>query len=252
MIDRDRPIPAHLTPRSLRFCLDTADPQEWQVWLPTGLFYGITTNPLLLEKAQLPCTVEQLQQLTQQALSLGAQEIQLQTWGSSVEALVSTGQRLAAIDERVVVKIPITQMGTVAAAKLSCLGVRLTFTAVYAVHQVLIASALGTEYAAPYLGRINDLGRNGRDDLVAMQRSLTGVNSSTRLLVASIRSVADITFLASHGLDTFTFSPAIAAEFFEVAATDQAATDFEQAAQRMGAKESPYDRVSNGPRVTPN
>jgi transaldolase len=134
-----------------------------------------------------------------------------------------------------VVKVPITQVGTAAAAQLIAADIPITLTAVYAVHQVLIAASLGTDYAAPYLGRINDLGRNGREDLVAMQRSLDGVGSSTRLLVASIRSVDDITFLASHGLNTFTFSPAIAAAFFEVAATDQAANDFQQAAQRMGA-----------------
>ena len=235
MIDRDRPTPTNSTSRQIRLCLDTADSKQWQVWLPTGLFYSVTTNPLLLERSQVPCTVEQLQQLAQQALALGAQEIQLQTWGNTVEALVSTGKRLAAIDKRVVVKVPITQVGTAAAAQLIAADIPITLTAVYAVHQVLIAASLGTDYAAPYLGRINDLGRNGREDLVAMQRSLDGVGSFTRLLVASIRSVDDITFLASHGLNTFTFSPAIAAAFFEVAATDQAANDFQQAAQRMGA-----------------
>ncbi|MBD2120669.1 transaldolase family protein [Trichocoleus sp. FACHB-262] len=235
MIDRDRPIPANSTPPQIRLCLDTADLKQWQIWLPTGLFYGITTNPLLLERSQVPCTVEQLKLLAEQAFALGAQEIQLQTWGNTVEALVSTGQRLAAIDQRVVVKVPITQVGATAAAQLIAAGIPITLTAVYAVHQVLIAAALRGVYAAPYLGRINDLGRNGREDLVAMQRSLAGVNSATRLLVASIRSVDDITFLATHGLDTFTFSPAIAAAFFEVAATEQAATDFQQAALRMGA-----------------
>jgi transaldolase len=95
---------------------------------------------------------------------------------------------------------------------------------------------LGVDYVAPYLGRINDLGRNGRDDLVAMQQAIAGVGSATRILVASIRSVDDIAFLATQGLDTFTFSPAIAEAFFDVTATNQAVNDFEQAARRMGAE----------------
>jgi transaldolase len=49
--------------------------------------------------------------------------------------------------------------------------------------------------------------------------------------------VDDIAFLATQGLDTFTFQEAIAAAFFDVSATNQAATDFEQAARRMGAQE---------------
>jgi Transaldolase/Fructose-6-phosphate aldolase len=58
---------------------------------------------------------------------------------------------------------------TEAASKLIAEGIRITLTGVYAVHQVLIAAALGADSVAPYLGRINDLGRNGRDDLVAMR-----------------------------------------------------------------------------------
>jgi transaldolase len=164
-------------------------------------------------------------------------EVQLQTWGTSVDSLVNTGKLLAAIDNRVVVKVPITKVGTEAASRLIAQGIRITLTGVYAVHQALIAAALGADYAAPYLGRINDLRRNGRDDLVAMQRGIDGVGTATRILVASIRSVDDIAFLATQGVNTFTFSPAIAEAFFDVTATNQAAIDFEQAARRMGAEE---------------
>lgn len=222
--------------QTIRLFLDTADTQQWENWLPTGLFYGVTTNPLLLERAGVPCSVEALQKIAQNAFKLGAKEIQLQTWGSSIEQLVEIGKQLAAIDDRVVIKVPITQLGTQAASQLITQGIRTTLTGVYAVHQVLIAAAVGADYAAPYLGRINDLGRNGREDLVTMQQAIIGVKSDTRILVASIRSVEDILFLATQRLDTFTFSPAIAAAFFQVNATNQAAAEFEQAARRMGVQ----------------
>lgn len=236
MIKSDRPALPEPNTQRIRLFLDTADTTQWQNWLPTSLFYGVTTNPLLLEKAQIACTVEQLKDLAKHAFNLGVKEVQLQTWGTSVDALVKTGKLLAAIDDRIVVKVPITQVGTQAASVLIAQGIRITLTAVYAVHQVLIAASLGADYAAPYLGRINDLGRNGRDDLVAMQNAIAGVGSATRILVASIRSVDDIAFLATQGLDTFTFSPAIAQAFFDVTATHQAAIDFERAARHMGAE----------------
>lgn len=237
MIHSDRPALPEWNTSRIRLFLDTADTIQWQNWLPTGVFYGVTTNPLLLERAKVICCVEQLKDLARQAFNLGAKEVQLQTWGTTVDALEKTGQLLAAIDDRIVVKVPITKIGTEAASRLIEQGIRITLTGVYAVHQVLIAAALGADYAAPYLGRINDIGRNGRDDLVGMQRAIAGVGSATRLLVASIRSVDDIAFLATQGLDTFTFQEAIAAAFFDVIATNQAATDFEQAARRMGAQE---------------
>lgn len=236
MIQSDRPAPPQPNASGICLFLDTADVKQWQHWLPTGLFYGVTTNPLLLERAARACCAEQLKDLAQQAFELGAKEVQLQTWGATANSLLKTGKILAAIDERVVVKVPITKSGTEAASQLIAQGIRVTLTGVYAVHQVLIAAALGAHCTAPYLGRISDLGRNGREDLVAMQRSVAGVGSATRVLVASIRNVDDITFLATQGLNTFTFSPAIAAAFFDVTATNQAATDFEQAAQRMGAE----------------
>jgi transaldolase len=237
MINSDRPALPKSNTHRIRLFLDTADTTQWQTWLPTGLFYGVTTNPLLLERSQVTCSVEQLKDLARQAFNLGVKEVQLQTWGTSVDSLVNTGKLLAAIDNRVVVKVPITKVGTEAASRLIAQGIRITLTGVYAVHQALIAAALGADYAAPYLGRINDLRRNGRDDLVAMHRGIVGVGSATRILVASIRSVDDIAFLATQGVNTFTFSPAIAEAFFDVTATNQAATDFEQAARRMGAEE---------------
>lgn len=233
MIQSNQPTLPKVNPLGIRLFLDTADIEQWQNWLPTGLFYGVTTNPLLLERAKVSCTVEQLKELAKQAFNVGAKEVQLQTWGTSVEALVNTGKLLAAIDDRIVVKVPITQIGAQAASQLIKQKIRITLTGVYDVHQVLIATALGADYAAPYLGRINDIGRNGRDDLVAMQRIIANVNSATRILVASIRSVDDMTFLATQGLDTFTFSPTIAEALFDVDATNQAATDFEQAARWM-------------------
>ena len=219
---------------SLRLYLDTADTQQWQTWLPTGLFYGITCNPLLLERANVPCTLETLQQLTDQAEKLGAKEIHLQAWGDSIEALVKRGQQLSQLSSNVVVKIPATQKGTTAANILIHQHrIPITLTAIYATHQVLIAAAIGASYAAPYLGRINDSGRDGMAELSTMQKALVGVASGTRLLTASIRKVEDISTLAAQGVDTFTFSDAIARTFFNVPDTLTATADFERAANKM-------------------
>jgi transaldolase len=217
----------------LRLMLDCADPRQWEQWLSLGLFYGVTTNPLLLENAQVPCDVESLSALTTKALDYGIQEVQLQTWGGTVDQYVEVGQRLAKIDPRVVVKVPVTKIGTAAAVQLIRAGVRVTLTAVYAVPQVLIAAAIGAAYAAPYLGRIHDSGRNGCEDLRAMQRSLNGIGSNTRLLVASIRRAEDIATLAAQGLKTFTISTAIADQLFDVPATLKATEVFEAAAKQQ-------------------
>lgn len=220
---------------SLRLYLDTADITAWDRWLPVGIFHGVTSNPLLLEKAKVPCTIESLTALATKAFELGAQEVQLQTWGETQQTMVSTGKALAAIDQRIVVKVPITRLGTEAAANLITDEICVTLTAVYEVSQILIAAALGASYAAPYLGRINDAGSNGRESLAKMQQALNGVQSSTRILAASIRDVDDLAYLAIQGLNTFTFAPRIAEALFGSEQTAAATAAFERAAATMGA-----------------
>jgi transaldolase len=223
----------------LSLYLDTAELTQWQTWLPTGLFYGVTCNPILLERAGVACDLSTLEALARSAFKLGAQEVHLQAWGNSAAHLHKVGRELSSLDSRIVVKLPATLIGTTAATALIQGGIPVTLTAIYAVHQVLIAAAIGASYAAPYLGRINDLGRDGRAELATMQQALNGVNSSTRLLSASIRDIEDISVLAAQGIDTFTFSEAIAQAFFNVPATLSATADFERAASANFQKSRP-------------
>lgn len=215
----------------IRLLLDTADRAAWQQWLPTGLFHGVTTNPTLLAAAGIPCDLDHLRSLAEAAFALGTGEVQMQTFGRSAEALEANGRALAALDARIVVKVPITCEGAIAAARLKADGIRITMTAVYAAHQALSAAALGADYAAPYLGRMNDAGRDGTGEIAAMQAMVRAAGSSMRILVASLRSAEDLARLAALGLDTFTFSPKVAAALFADPLTTAAAEAFEVAAE---------------------
>ncbi|MEM9945357.1 MAG: transaldolase family protein [Cyanobacteria bacterium P01_D01_bin.36] len=225
MSDSTRPHIPHV-----RLYLDSADVSEWEAWLPTGLFYGVTCNPTILQKAGVPCELTALKSLTRHALSFDMKEVHLQAWGETVEDLFEVGRALGRIDRRVLVKLPATQSGTTAAKLLVKDGIPVTLTAVYSIHQVLIAAALGASYVAPYLGRMNDAGQDGLANVAKMQQILNNVRSETRILTASIRNIEDISTLAAQGVDTFTFSSAIAAAFFAVPATIDATAAFEQAA----------------------
>lgn len=213
----------------LRLLLDSADPREWERWLPSGLFRGITTNPTLLRRAGQPCNRTNLAGLTRRAAELGCHEIHLQTWGTDGADQLANGQALAALDpQRVLVKVPITRVGAEVARGLIDEGIAVTFTACYEVAQVLVAAALGADGIAAYLGRIGDLGRDGHAEVIAMQRALEGVGSATRLLVASLRHPDDLARLAAAGLANHTISPAIAAALFASPQTAAAAEQFER------------------------
>ena len=215
----------------LRFLLDTADRAAWAQWLPLGCFTGITTNPKLLKAADVACTVTALTRLAREAIDLGAGEVHVQTWGRTRALYVEHGRALAAIDPKIVVKVPMTLEGAAAAATLRRDGVRLTMTAVYTAAQALVACALGADYAAPYLGRMNDAGHDGFGEIAAMARMARANGSSMRILVASLRDPGDIVRLAAEGLDAFTFNPKLIPGFFADRDAAEAVEAFETAAE---------------------
>eukprot|EP01037_Dinobryon_pediforme_P017740 gene17740-17956_t len=214
----------------IRLFLDTADQAEWINWLSTGLFLGVTTNPVLLKAAGVPCTHEALRAHTELAFHLGAREVQVQSWGGTTEAYIENGRKIAGYSPNMVVKIPTSDAGIRAAKMLIAENIRVTMTAVYTPAQALLAIALRADYSAPYFGRMNDLGRDGFGDIVAMQNTVRQLGSDTRILVASLRAAKDVAVLAAAGLDTFTFSPKVAADFFSDEAAAVAIEAFEMAA----------------------
>jgi len=146
----------------------------------------------VLAAAGVPCDLKALTALVHVALEHGIHEVHVQTWGATAEVMIEHGKALAAINHRVVVKVPITRAGIEVVRHLRSRDIVTTFTALYAAHQALTAAVVGVEYAAPYLGRISDSGRDGHAEVIAMQTLLNRLDSSTRLLVASVRSAADI------------------------------------------------------------
>ena len=221
-----------------RLFLDTAVESEWESLIPLGIFHGITTNPTLLERAGHKCTIPDVQALATRALAMAnCNEFMCQSWGQTCDEMYDIGLALSELDRsRVVIKVPVTFEGTKAASKLINAGVRVCLTACYGSDQAIVAAGIGAEYIAPYLGRMTDNGKDGMEECRRMESIVRGMNSPTRVLVASIRDVKSMSDLMSTasigGMDTFTFSPDIARQLFMENLTEQAAADFEAAARR--------------------
>lgn len=218
--------------KSIRLFLDTADVEVWRELLPLGIFHGVTTNPTLLEQARQPCTVKNIHSMAQTALTM-TDEFMCQTWGEKWEDMYVTGMQLSQPDrKRIVVKVPVTKIGTQAGSELIKSGVRICLTACYNSQQAIVAAGLGADYLAPYLGRMTDAGKDGMAEVQKMEKIVRNMGSDTRILVASIRSVNSMTELMTESkMDTFTFNPEVARDLFRETLTDTAAKVFEEAAQ---------------------
>ena len=82
-------------PSTLRLYVDSAEESDWQRYLPTGIFYGVTTNPKLLHQSGIDFNVDQLAKLANTAFGLGANEIHIQVWGRETEQMLKIGRELA-------------------------------------------------------------------------------------------------------------------------------------------------------------
>jgi TalC/MipB family fructose-6-phosphate aldolase len=211
----------------VRLYLDTADRAAAEPLLATGLFTGLTTNPTILQRAS--SGVDDIPEIYRWATGSGAQEVFFQAWREETSILVERGQKLRDLGNEVVIKLVASRAGSAACATLASRDVPTLLTAVYSPGQAMVAAAAGATYIAPYLGKLNDVGRDGAADVLAMHELLTATHSSTKVLLASIRDVPSMVHLARRGVECFTMAPAVADQLFADALTAQAAEIFEEA-----------------------
>lgn len=211
----------------MRLYVDTADMDTLAQAGEAGFVFGATTNPTLLRRAGLRWTG--LAPLVRAATAAGLQEIHLQVLASDPAGMQADARALHALDPaRVVVKIPATSAGFRAARALAVENIPLTMTAVFTVSQVVLAGAVGARYAAVYLGRLRDAGRDAAGLLREMLAAVHAQRLELRLLVASVRTAEDVEMLAQFGVPAVTLPPAILFALPDAAGTAQAVQSFQE------------------------
>lgn len=231
----------------VRLYLDTAHRPSAEPLLDTGLFVGLTTNPVILRRAGLG--VDAIPAIHRWAVEAGCEEVFFQAWGRDPVALVERGRWLRALGPEVVVKVPASKAGAKACAQLAGEGVPTLLTAVHSAGQALVAAAAGARYLAPYLGKLDEAGRDGAAEIVAMQELLAATGGRTKVLLASVRDVPSMVALARRGVDCFTMAPAVAEQLFTDELTAQAVNVFEEAVgddsgRRHGRRHETQPRAS--------
>ena len=174
-----------------------------------------------MTRAALPGLFEKL-------FKLGVKQVQAQVHAAAADAMLEDARTLlAGFDPgQVVVKIPVTRDGLRAGADLIAHGVPVTFTAVYALEQAHFSAQLGATYAAPYFGKMDDVGFDGLGMITKMQAIIEKSGADTRLLVASIRSREAYLALLKIGVGAITIPARLFAELLDHQATLEAERAF--------------------------
>ena len=206
----------------MKFFLDTANIDEIREAFSWGVIDGVTTNPSLVarEGRDLVGTIAEICELVHGPVSA-------ETVAQDAEGMVREGRLLARVSEHVVVKIPLCIEGLKATSILSDEGIRTNVTLCFSANQALLAAKAGATYISPFVGRLDDIGKEG----VALIEEIVQIYANypeldTQVLAASIRHPQHMTQVALAGADVATLPLAVLKKMVAHPLTDSGSAQF--------------------------
>ena len=195
---------------------------------------GVTTNPSILLAARERGQNISPQGILDALLSNLDGSIFMQPGASDEEEMHT--EALAYIQvapDRVIPKIPMTHIGLRVARRLKQQQQRIAFTAVTSVAQAYTAAMAEADFIIPYYGRLERSGIDATERISEMADLLHNTHSTTRILVASIKSPADAATALLAGAHDLTVTPSVLMEMVSDSLTEEAVDRFTQDWQKM-------------------
>lgn len=221
--------------------LDSARLSEIRRAVASFPIAGVTTNPTLLRRAvdegELPRTpLEAVGAILEAA---GGLPVFLQTDGETPAALLGRARLYMSLGyPQLVIKVPCSWAGLIAARELVSSGAAVCITAVHTVPQARLSQELGAQWIATYMGRAR---RHGTQPAVLIQALLAATRHEppegrmgaadprhprTRLLVASVKSPADAAEAMLAGADDLTAGLDVLTQLLDHPITSEALESF--------------------------
>lgn len=186
----------------MEFFLDTASIEAIQSFQELGLVDGVTTNPALLaQEGQDP-----LRQLKEIAAMVSG-PVSAQVIETDPERMIKHAQKLARVADNIVVKIPASSAGLLAAQALHAEGIKLLVTLNVHAAQTIPFIRMGVDYVAVFVGRLDAAELDSTSLTWDTRRAIDQLNSPTKLMAASLRTPDHLTNALAAGTHVATVSP---------------------------------------------
>lgn len=189
----------------MKFIIDAADIAKIKDIYNTFAVDGVTTNPSILAKSgRQPYEV-----LTEIREFIGPDaELHVQVIAPDAEGMVRDGHRIVEVlGKSTYVKVPTTKEGLRAMKLLHAEGIRVTATAIYTRMQAFLAAKAGSDYAAPYVNRIDNLGGDGVKTAQDIHDIFRKNGLDCQVLAASFKNSQQVQELCEYGIGAATISP---------------------------------------------
>lgn len=130
------------------------------------------------------------------------------------------------VDNKVYVKVPVTEEGLKAIRILKSEGVGITATAIYTTTQGLLAMESGADYIAPYYNRMENMNIDPRTVIQSFAQMIDTYNYNTVILAASFKNIAQVNESFMCGAQTATMDVDILRVAMSMPAIQKAVDDF--------------------------
>lgn len=187
----------------MKFFIDTANLDQIREAHALGVLDGVTTNPSLMAKEGISGEENVLKHY-KAICDIVDDNVSAEVISTDFEGMVGEGERLAAIDDKIVVKIPMIKDGIKAIRYFSDKGIRTNCTLIFSAGQALIAAKAGASYVSPFIGRLDDVGFDGIDLIDQIVEIYNIHEIETEVLAASVRNSLHIIKCAEAGADVVT------------------------------------------------
>ncbi len=187
----------------MKFFIDTANLAQIKEAQDLGILDGVTTNPSLMAKEGISGDANVVNHY-KAICDIVDDNVSAEVIATDYEGMIKEGDALAALDAKIVIKIPMIKEGLKAIKYFSSKGIKTNCTLIFSAGQALLAAKAGATYVSPFLGRLDDISTDGLTLIEDIRLIFDNYGYPTQILAASIRGPLHIVACAKLGADVIT------------------------------------------------
>src|SRR4249919_2201391 len=178
----------------MKIFMDTAALDDIRTAARWGVLDGVTTNPTLFAKVG-----GSYDDVLREICAITPGPVSAEVVAADVDGMLREGRHFATLAPNIVVKVPMSEEGLEAIARLAADGIKTNCTLIFSANQGLFAAKAGASLLSPFVGRLDDINEDGMDVIRELVSVVEIHDLETEVLAASVRGPRHVTDAALAG-----------------------------------------------------
>ncbi|MDD2707329.1 MAG: fructose-6-phosphate aldolase [Verrucomicrobiae bacterium] len=187
----------------MKLFIDSADPENIRQASLLGVIDGVTTNPTLMAQS-IKKYGKTSDEILKEICACGCGPVSAEALSPLAAGMVKEGEQLAKIHKSIVIKLPMSRDGLIAAKQLREKNIPTNVTLIFSASQALLAAKAGAAYVSPFVGRLENIGQDGMLLIRNIAAIFKNYGITTKIIAASLTNPRWIMDCALCGADIAT------------------------------------------------